>query len=93
MAARCARGIALYLLEHGELIRVHRLIFMDARLDMPAREVSAITPGKRPRAKSADRNSLPVAVINVSRDARHARVFKRQSEWALPCTLGDALLT
>ena len=72
------------LLEHRELIGVHRLIFMDRRLDVPARKVSAIAARERARPQPSHRNALPVAVIDVARRPRLARVLERQTQGPFP---------
>src|ERR1700735_5477238 len=62
---RHTMSVAFRLLEHGELIGVYRLILMDAGLDVPAGEVSAIAARKCACPETADRNTLPVAVVDV----------------------------
>jgi len=59
-------GIAFGLLKHGELIRVDRLVFVNAGLHMPASEVAAKGSRKSSGAETADRSALPEAVVDVS---------------------------
>src|ERR1700692_1266345 len=86
-----ALRVAFRLLEHGELIGIHRLILIHCGLDMPAREVAAIAPGKRPGSKAADRDTLPVAVIDITGYARHSWIFERKSQWAFPCSFWNII--
>ena len=76
---RHAFRVSLRLLEHRELIGVHRLIFMDRRLDVPACKVPAIAARERARPQPSHRNTLPVAVIDVARRPRLTRVLERQT--------------
>src|SRR6185437_13140116 len=51
--------------EDRELIRRHVLIFVNAGLHVPALEVSAIRAREGTCAESADRRSLPIAIVDV----------------------------
>src|ERR1700721_2030580 len=86
-----AMCISVRLLEHGELIGIHRLIFVNPGLNMPACKVAAIAAGKSSRAQAPNGNSLPIAVVNISGNARNPRVVEWKSEWTLPCSLGDRI--
>ncbi len=81
---RHAFRVSLRLLEHRELIGVHRLILMDGRLDVPTCKVPAIAARERARSQPSHRNALPVAVINVARRPRLARVLEWQTQRPLP---------
>src|SRR5450755_3511254 len=63
---RGSMSITVRLLKHGELIRIAHFIFVNTRLHMPAREVSAIRPRKGAGAEPADRCSLPVPIIDIA---------------------------
>ena len=60
-----SRGFAGDLLEHGELVRIDRSVFVNTSLDVPASKVTTIGPGKCAGAESANRGTLPVAIVNV----------------------------
>src|SRR5204863_3442353 len=63
----CRTGRLIFgLLEHRELIRIHRLEFMNTRLQMPTGKISAIASRKRACTKASDRRALPVAVVDVA---------------------------
>src|SRR6266446_2160322 len=79
---------------HGELICVNRLILVDSILNVPAREVAAISSREGTRAESADWRSLPVAIVNMS--GVKSRLFcpgigERQTDGALPCGFGNSV--
>ena len=78
--------IALTLGEYAELVGGNTLVFVHARLQMPAFEVAAIGSGKSTGSKAADWRSLPVTIINHVLDLRllAAGVFERQPEWTAP---------
>src|SRR2546427_9060088 len=70
-------------LKHRELVRVHRLKLVDARLQMPTRKIATIAPRKRTRAKTANWCALPVAVIDMAGPQRRlarAGIRKRLSD-------------
>src|SRR5882757_9195829 len=85
--------ISIRLLEHGELVGIYRFIFVHASLDMPACKVAAIAAGKSSRAKAADRNSLPIAVVNISRNARDSGIAKWKPQGTLPCSFRNRITT
>src|SRR5882757_4261604 len=85
--------ISVRLLEHGELVGIHRLIFVRAGLDMPACKVAAIAAGKSSRAKAADRNSLPIAVVNISGNACDSGIAETKSQGTLPCSFRNRIST
>src|SRR2546429_1208794 len=83
---------AFRLLIHGELIGVNRLIFVDSILNVPAREVAAISSRKSAGAESADRSSLPITIVDMS--AAEGRLFRprigqRQTNSPLPSGFGN----
>ncbi len=85
-------GVAFGLLEHSELIRVDRLVFVNAGLHVPASEVAAKGTGKSSGAETTDRRALPEAVVDVSAVERSflcAWIFKRFADRAFPCRFGD----
>src|SRR6185437_4001447 len=88
---RGAVGVAGGLLKHDKLIRIYGLIFVDAALDVPAREVSAIAAGKCSRSHAANGNSLPIAIVNISGNPCDSRIRQGKSERALPCSLWDCI--
>src|SRR5580704_7724282 len=57
-------GCALRLLEHGELIHIDGLIFVDTTFQVPAGKVTAVGAGKGPGTEAADGRSLPEAIID-----------------------------
>lgn len=71
----CAMSVTVRLLKHGELVGIDRRVLVNSGLDMPAGEIAAVTAGKGSGPKAADWNALPVTVIDVSRLARHSRIF------------------
>src|ERR1022692_5095399 len=68
-----AGRLALGFLVEGELIGIHRFVFMNSGFQMPARKVSAVSAGKSAGSKTADRRALPVAVIDQSGECGFAR--------------------
>lgn len=88
---RCAIGIALRLLKHGKLIGIYRLIFMDPGLDVPTRKVSPIAAGKCSGAEAAHRNALPIAIVDIAGNARHAWIRQWQPQRAFPGGLRDCV--
>ena len=77
-----------------ELVRVHRLKLVDARLQMPPRKIATIAPRKRTRSKTANWCALPVAVINMAgpqRGLARACIRQRLSDWAPPCGLWNVI--
>src|SRR6266699_1301036 len=83
------------LLIHRKLVRPDGLVFMHATLDVPAREIPAISAGEGPRPEAAHWSALPVAVINHSRGSQcrlaSARVFQSLANAALPCRFRDGV--
>ena len=61
---RRSRGITLRLLEHCKFIHIDGFVFVNAGLDMPAGEVSAIGAGEGACAHTANRRSLPIAIVD-----------------------------
>jgi hypothetical protein len=59
-----ALGRTLGSLEHGELVDIDGLVFVNATLQVPAREVSAVGTGEGSGTKATDRGPLPEAVVN-----------------------------
>jgi hypothetical protein len=89
-----ALGVTLGSLVHGELVRGHRLVLVDAGLDVPAGEVSAIGAGERAGSEPPDGRALPVAVVDVARALGRrasARVGERLADGTLPGHLGDGV--
>ena len=84
--------VAFRLLEHRELIGIHRLIFMDAGLDVPACEIAAITARERACTKATHGDALPIAVINITDIARHPGILERKSQGPLPCGIWNTFL-
>src|SRR5882724_1792888 len=81
-------------LVHGELIGVNRLIFVNSILNVPAREVAAISSRKSAGAESADRSSLPITIVDMS--AAESRLFRprsgqRQTNSPLPSGFGNSV--
>ena len=62
----CDRIPTFGFLVHGELVGPDGLIFVNAALDVPAGEISAIGAGEGAGAESADGSALPVAVVDDS---------------------------
>src|SRR5262249_28819441 len=85
----CSLWVAFRLLKHRELICVDTLIFVHRGFDMPAREISAIGPRKCSRTKAADRSTLPIAVVDISRISSHTGILEGESQGAAPRCLGD----
>ena len=86
---RCSCGIACGLLKHGKLIYVDGLIFVDASFYMPAGKVASICSRESACAKSSNRRTLPVTVINTGGIFQNARVLKRKPQRALPGCIGN----
>src|SRR5213596_2495239 len=85
---------AFRFLIHSELVGVNRLIFVHTILNVPAREITAISSREGARAKSSNWRSLPVAIVNVSGVKSRLfrpRVGQRQTDGALPCGLGNSV--
>jgi hypothetical protein len=76
--------VALGLLEHGKLIGVDGLVFVDCGLDVPAGEVSAIAAGEGACSHAADGDSLPVTIVDVRGVASYAGVVERLTQGTLP---------
>src|ERR1700730_5092236 len=60
-----SRGFAGDLLEHGELVRIDRSVFVNTSLNVPASEIATISPGKCAGAESPNRCALPVAIVDI----------------------------
>src|SRR5882724_9288611 len=86
---RSSRGFADNLLEHGELVGGHRNIFVDATLEVPAREVAAIGAREGSGAESADRGALPIAVVDVGFVFADAGSLERLPERPAPRDFRD----
>src|SRR6266567_7847955 len=89
-----AACFVLRFLKHRELVRVHRLKLVDARLQMPSRKIATIASRKRTRSKTANWCALPVAVINMAgpqRGLARACIRQRLSDWAPPCGLWNVI--
>src|SRR5438093_2937053 len=91
---RHAAGFIVSFLKHRELVRVHRLKLVDARLQMPPRKIATIAPRKRTRSKTANWCALPVAVIDMAgpqRGLARAGIRQRLSYRTPPCSLGNVI--
>src|ERR1700676_1578931 len=81
----CAFGLLI----HGKLIGPNCLILVDSALHVPACEVSAVGTRKSSRSKTANRSTLPVAIVNhASRgQSRFSAtcIFEGKTDWTLPC--------
>src|SRR5215470_6116043 len=87
--------ITFGLLEHRKLVRIDGLIFVNARLNVPAGEVSTKSSRKSAGAESTYRSSLPKAVVNVTTIERwlfRARVFERLSDGTFPGNFGNFIV-
>src|ERR1700733_6912079 len=82
-----AMCVALGLLKHGELVGVHSLIFVSPALDVPSRKIATIAAGEGARSKATHGNALPVAVVDVSGNARNSGIAKGKSQRPLPGSL------
>src|SRR2546427_750355 len=85
---------AFCLLIHSELASVNRLIFVNSILNVPAREVAAISSREGTRAESADWGSLPITIVDMS--AAEGRLFRprigqRQTNSPLPRGFGNSV--
>jgi hypothetical protein len=60
---------------------------------MPAREIAAIAAGERSGPKSADRDTLPITVIDIAWYTRHTRIFEGKPKWPLPRRFGNTIQT
>ncbi len=92
---RGALGVAFGLLEHGELIRVDRLVFVNTGLHVPASEVTTKGSRKCSGAETTNGCALPEAVVDVSAVERSflcAGIFKRFADRALPCRSRDFIV-
>src|SRR5436853_7684898 len=89
-----AFGGAFRFLIHSELVFINCLIFVHAILNVPAREVAAISSRESAGAKSANRSSLPVAIVNMSGVKRRLlcpRIGQRQTDGTLPCSFWNGV--
>src|SRR5438270_10644651 len=81
-------------LKHGELVGVNRPIFVDSILNVPTREVAAISSRESAGAKSADGSSLPITVVDmpvVKSWFLGPRISQRQTNSALPSCFGNGV--
>ena len=87
------RGAFRFLI-HGELICVNRLILVDSILNVPAREVAAISSRESAGAKSADGSSLPITIVYmpaVKGRFLGPRISQRQTNGAFPSCFGNSV--
>src|SRR5277367_1715234 len=70
-------GLAHYLLEHGELVRGDRGIFVHSTLDVPTGEITSIASRKCSGAKTANGSALPVTIVDVAAIFPNAGIRKR----------------
>src|SRR5262249_49908915 len=91
-----ALRIALGFFKDGELVRVDRLIFVNAGLNVPASEVSTVGARKSAGAESTDRRTLPVAIVDVTAVQRRrfrAGIFEGLADGTLPGCFGDVVVS
>src|SRR5882724_4909981 len=89
-----AAGFVFSFLKHRELVRVHRLKLVNARLQMPPRKIATIAPRKRTCSKTANWCALPVAVVDMAgpqRGLARAGIRQRLSDRTPPCGLGNVI--
>src|SRR5436190_19233058 len=87
------RGAFRFLI-HGELVGVNRLIFVNSILNVPAREVAAISSRESAGAKAADGSSLPITIVDmpaVKGRFLSSRISQRQTNRALPSCFGNGI--
>src|SRR5215470_12693539 len=84
---------AFRFLVNGKLIRPDRLVFVNARLQVPAGKVTAISAREGTGSESADGRALPVAVVDERIEFRLSRsgVGERFADGALPGNFGNCL--
>ena len=87
--------LAFAFLVHGELVGPFGLIFVDSGFHVPAREVTAIGPGKCARPEAADGSALPIAVIDmgsIQRGLFCSGIGERRADGTLPGGFGNVVI-
>jgi len=89
---RRSRGIAFGTLIQRKLIRIHRLIFVDPSLDVPAREIAPVAARECSGPEAPHGRALPVAIVDAAGRAAHPWILKGQTERPSPRRARYAIL-